>query len=66
MKIAGVASHERALQETLQADKEQAFCSVAVSRRAHERRLTVTRRARDYVQQCDRLIAKNHDLAEAS
>jgi hypothetical protein len=67
MKIAGVAPHERVSPRC----QERTECVLSVSlqcllQRADERRLTRTRTARDYVQQSDRLFAKNHDLSEAS
>ena len=67
MKIAGVASHERVSLRYHDGTECLLFVSLqCLLARADERRLTGRRNARDYVQQSDRLIAKNQDVAEAS
>jgi hypothetical protein len=67
MKIARMAPHECVPPRY----PEGTECEVSVTlqclfERAGERRLTGTRTARDYVQESDRLIAKNEGVAEAS
>jgi intergrase/recombinase len=67
MKIAQVAPHERVRPKYHQGTEcVVSFRLQSVFQRAGERRLTATRMARDYVQQCERLIAKNQDVSEAS
>jgi hypothetical protein len=67
MKIAGVASHERVSPRYHDGTECLLFVSLqCLLQRADERRLTGTPGAREYVQQSDRLIAKNQDISEAS
>ncbi len=66
MKIAGVASHERVSPRYHDGTECLLFVSLqCLLQRADERRLTGTRRARDYVRQSDRLFPKNQDVSEA-
>ena len=67
MKIAGVGSHERVWPKYHDGTECLLFVSLqCLLQRANERRLTGRRRARDYVQQSDRLIAKNQEVSEAA